>query len=571
MDQAMDTPRERETASRVAPRLSTPQFLRCHAPQLLILLVLCGSLFFPCLGDRSLTSSHEARAAQDSQSILDNDDWLLPQLFDRQVELQKPPLYYWMVAVWGWLQGGRVDAWSVRLPAALSATATVLLIFAFGLLRRRPLAGFLAAAMLASCLHFTWLARVGRIDMPLTFTTTLCLAGLYLGHCRRSEGGGTGLRWLLLAYLALGAGLLLKGPIALVLPGVVVLLWAAQEYMVRTQERNAHGWHSLGPQRPGRNCNIPSGTSPSHGMPSVGFGAPTNHYLPRTAHHSPFSTYLGLWWGLPLAVGLALPWYVAANVQTRGELFRVFFWYHNFARGFGGEELLHAYPWWFYGPRLLLDMLPWSLLLPLAAWLFFRRREYRHDPMVRFGLVWLLAVTLLLSCMHFKRADYLLPAYPGAALFLGCIMERWWLAFTNSPALRVRRWLPVGWSVVLLACVLGWAWHIVAFAKQTVEPESRLAAEIRRRTDQPVLLFRTEAHDLAFHIGPPLVTLLEWENLDVWAARPTPYYVIMPLDEARCWPTHLRAGQLVEVLRATELTSAHGSRPLVVLRTQPWH
>ena len=62
---------------------------------------LCGHL-----GDRGLHSSHEARAAQNGQSVLLNDDWLLPQLFDRQVELQKPPLYYWLVAWFGWLNGG---------------------------------------------------------------------------------------------------------------------------------------------------------------------------------------------------------------------------------------------------------------------------------------------------------------------------------------------------------------------------------------------------------------------------------------------------------------------------------
>ena len=82
-----------------------------------MLILLCAFLFFFQLAT-DLYSSHEARAAQNAQSILLNDDWLLPQLFDRQVELQKPPLYYWLVACFGWLNGGRVDAWAVRLPAA---------------------------------------------------------------------------------------------------------------------------------------------------------------------------------------------------------------------------------------------------------------------------------------------------------------------------------------------------------------------------------------------------------------------------------------------------------------------
>src|SRR5579862_2848598 len=67
------------------------------------LVVFCGLLFFPGLGDRDLTSSHEARAAQNAQMILDEGHWLVPQLFDRHLELQKPPLYYWLVALIGWL------------------------------------------------------------------------------------------------------------------------------------------------------------------------------------------------------------------------------------------------------------------------------------------------------------------------------------------------------------------------------------------------------------------------------------------------------------------------------------
>src|SRR5438105_4764927 len=85
-------------------------------------LCLCGCfLFLYQLGDRDLWSSHEARAGQNAQRILDTGEWLLPRLFDDQVELQKPPLYYWLVAAAGWLRGGTVDAVAVRLPAAMAA------------------------------------------------------------------------------------------------------------------------------------------------------------------------------------------------------------------------------------------------------------------------------------------------------------------------------------------------------------------------------------------------------------------------------------------------------------------
>src|SRR2546423_15722782 len=98
-----------------------------------ILLVLCYFLFFHDLGARELSSSHEARAAQDAQSILLEHAWGLPHLFDRKVELQKPPLYYWLVAGVAYLCGGTVDAWSVRAPAALAWLTGALFVYLLGI------------------------------------------------------------------------------------------------------------------------------------------------------------------------------------------------------------------------------------------------------------------------------------------------------------------------------------------------------------------------------------------------------------------------------------------------------
>src|SRR5262249_33249007 len=137
-------------------------------------------LFFHRLANRDLWSSHEARAAMDAQTILDDGTWALPHLYGGQFELQKPPLYYWLVALVARCRGGLVDAWAVRLPAALGALGCVWLVFWFAWRRGRPLAGAIAATVLATAIHFTWLARVGRIDMPLTLAVATVLCTLYM-------------------------------------------------------------------------------------------------------------------------------------------------------------------------------------------------------------------------------------------------------------------------------------------------------------------------------------------------------------------------------------------------------
>jgi hypothetical protein len=201
------------------------------------------------------------------------------------------------------------------------------------------------------------------------------------------------------------------------------------------------------------------------------------------------------------------------------------------------------------------------------GWFLWRNAAWWQDREARFGLVWLVTMVGLLSCFRFKRADYLLPAYPGAALFLGCLLER-----CCQTAERPRS-LAVGLAGVVAACTIGW-WGYLGFvlpAKEAALECRRFAQEVRRLSPHPslVIFFRAEAHALAFHVGRPIGTLLEWENLDYWAARPEEYYVIMPPDEAAEWPRHLKFGQLQEVLRSTDLPGGDRERPLVLMRTRP--
>jgi 4-amino-4-deoxy-L-arabinose transferase-like glycosyltransferase len=481
---------------------------------LLILTLLCGVLFFYRLADRDLWSSHEARAAQDAQTILDDGNWGLPRLFDGHPELQKPPLYYWLVAALGWVRGGIVDAWAVRLPAALAALACVFFLY---FLAGRGVAGFAAAAMLATALHFTWLARVGRIDMPLTLSVMIAVGGLWRGQ----QIG----RWplLFLAYLAIGCGLLLKGPIALVLPAAVLaVLFLVERELLRP-------WNA--------------------------------------ARLGEFANRLGLWWGVPLVLALGLPWFVWVNIQTGGEFFRVFFWHHNVERGFDGSGGLREHPWWFYGPQFAFDFLPWTLLLPSAVWLLFRRRWWQASPPARLGAVWLIMIIVLLSCVRFKRSDYLLPAFPGAALFLGAVAERWWRGWSR------RRATLAAFGSVLAACIVGWFVYVerVLPLQEPQLEQRRFAEAIRRHAPPPerVLLFWAEAHPLAFHLGRPLDILIEWDDLDARLACGRPVYVVMPPDVAQRSSTLLHSARLEEVLRDTDLGGGNPKRPLVLLRSLP--
>jgi 4-amino-4-deoxy-L-arabinose transferase-like glycosyltransferase len=500
--------------------LAPPRALTGPARHGFALLLFCLILFFPGLADRDLWSSHEARAGMNAQGLLDRGSWGLPRLSDGRPELQKPPLYYWLVAGIAWLRGGEVDAWAVRLPAALAATLAVLgLAAAVALGRQRPLAGLLAGVILASAAHFTWLARIGRIDMPLTLCVSVAIGGLWLAPGSRYRFG-----LQLAAYLALAAGLLLKGPVAVVLPVAVLVVDGICAKGVSGLLPSA-GWLRL---------------VPAHGM------------------H----------WGVPLVAALTLPWFCWAHVHTQGEFTRVFFWYHNVGRALGGSGL-RSNPWWFYGPQLLGDFLPWSPLLILGLAGCCRYRILREDAEARLGLVWLGVVLVLLSCSRFKRGDYLLPAYPGAALFLGCLCER---GFPTG-RLAVRRSCRLAVVGVLAAGMVQF-WVVRVYHSLPAEEPYRdyrcFAAEVRHHAPgpAPIVFFRTEAHALAFHLRRPLAVLVQWEELDARLGRAGCHYLVMPPSCAVEAAQRLPRVRLKEVGRNTAPGGSH-ERPLVLLRARP--
>lgn len=474
---------------------------------LLLLVPFCLVLFLFDLDGTDLVSAHEARAAQNAQRMIDDNSWGLPRLYDGQADLQKPPAFYWMVAALACLNDGVVTRWSVRLPAAIAGFLTVLLVYACLARRDRPRAGFIAAVVLASSVHFTASARTGRIDMPLTCAIT---AAVMLLTSSRSSA-----RHIVLAGLCMAAALLLKGPVgvALTLSVTGVVLFA----------------NCLGPSPAKRPWRSVAGAS-------------------------------------AVALAVATPWFVWADRQTGGEFFRVFFWHHNVERATGDSASLAVHPWWYYGPRFAADFLPWTPVL-LIAFVIATRSSLRDDEPARIGLLWLAVTIGVLSLARFKRADYLLPAYPGAALFLGCVLDRWYQR--AAPAIRMRD--TAAFLASLPLCLAGWwAFHVYYQPRfEAAREQEPFARHIRELAPAPatVMLFRVESHLLAYHLGRPVHTLVEWGELNERLAAPGTHYFVTRAEFVPECLAHVRTRPLEVVARNEDFCRAAPLRPLVLLRT----
>jgi hypothetical protein len=196
--------------------------------------------------------------------------------------------------------------------------------------------------------------------------------------------------------------------------------------------------------------------------------------------------------GIVLAV--ILPWYVAVCARTP-DFARHFLWEHNVVRFLMPFD--HQRPIWFYGPVLLLGLLPASMLLiPFVRFLVSPRSEIARERSAEMGF-WLLAggwCLLFFSLSGCKLPTYILPAFPPLCLALGVYVAagRW-----------PRR--PVTWASAALAFVLLGIGHYVwvpAYAmyhSPMNRPQEVLALCADRTT--PVVCYPRSVDSVAFYLG----------------------------------------------------------------------
>ena len=400
------------------------------------------------------------------------------------------------------------------------------------------MAAWVAASVLTTAVHFTAISRTARIDVPLACAATASLICFW-----KALGAKPQAVWVLLSAAAAAAGVMLKGPIALALIGPTAVVWL----FLHPKPTDGNRW-----------------------------ALPFSHMLLGTA----------------TVFALSAPWFFWVNHATGGEFLRVFFWHHNVERFAGTSATLASHPWWYYVPRFAADFLPWTPAgTILGAWAI-RRRSWEgeapaappaqllsvggsagaspseRDPLLRFGLVWFVAMFVVLSTAQFKRADYLLPLFPGAAIALGCAAEAW-LATRSARTAFAAKWL-LG---IVAACSLV-GWQVMSFvvepAEQAKEEKRAFAEMIRSHAPPPheILLFRTEPHLLAFHLGRPILSRVEWHDLNDWASAPGPHFVVMPPEYVEFAQQIVRSRKLVEVGRLGDYTADKPPRPLVFLRVE---
>lgn len=320
----------------------------------LLLASLGTVLYVACLGLRDLWFPNEPNVAQTALTMFLSGDWVVPRRMGA-VWVDYPPLIYWAGSISSVILGAMTEV-SLRLPSALGAIALSLVTCYMGSRWFGPSTGLWAGFVLLTCPQFALQAIGYRPDMLFS----LFIASGLLVY---ASGTGSEPSWKprVAGFVLFGLAMLTKGPLGLLLPGLVLCLW--------------HGtrreWRPLLALAP-----------------------------------------LGL-----MSLAMYLAWFVACAYQAGAGSILEELWLQNAAR-FGSGFRGHARPPYYYALNIWHDMAPWSLLLPLAFWWVYRRRAWR-DPARQLLLWWFGVFFLFLSLAATKRQLYLLPAYPAAALLIG--------------------------------------------------------------------------------------------------------------------------------------------------------
>ncbi len=350
------------------------------------LLLLAALTFFAGLGRGAITDSDEAFYAESSREMVASGDWLTPH-YNYEPRFQKPVLYYWLTSATYLVTGP--SEFSARLWAAIAGLGLVLVTAAAGRRWYDEATGLLAGAIVATSFGYFSIGRMALPDLPLTFCITLAIWAALVSTLEQERNPR---KFVILAAVGLGLGFLMKGPVGLIIPLLVIV-------PVLMIER-------------------------------------------RSIALEPGDILLGF----VVMLAIALPWYVVMWITHGTAYLQGFFIGDNFER-FATERFNDPRPWWFYLPVVAGGMLPWT---PLAlAWLgpitqLLRGRRSIGTIDLRL-LMWAILPLAFYSLSVGKQPRYVLPVLPPLALLLASsIVERTqeWRGFDgvrSSP----RRALPV--------------------------------------------------------------------------------------------------------------------------------
>jgi 4-amino-4-deoxy-L-arabinose transferase-like glycosyltransferase len=327
--------------------------------------VFCIIMAVAGITNRPLFPVDETRYLTVAWEMFSRHDWLLPTL-NFEPYHHKPPLLFWIIMS-AWSVFGVSQIAAMIVPYLIAFTVCALTIrMTRVMVPDKPRLPFLTIAVMLGSLAFVLYGNLIMFDMLLSIFVVLGITSIW----QFSKSG----QWIyiLLFALAVGGGVLSKGPVVLLhllFPVVLARFWIGQRVM---------SWRKW------------SGAFLS---------------------------------GILAGAAIALSWAIPAAIAGGPEFTEKIFWGQTAGRVSSSFD--HQHPVWWYLPFLPLFGLPW--LLHGGIWKGLS--ELKNSPgsassLLRFLACWLIPVFISFSFISGKQVHYLLPLIPGLSLFLALAFDR---------------------------------------------------------------------------------------------------------------------------------------------------
>jgi len=325
------------------------------------LFLLCAIAWLPGFFTLPPLDRDESRFAQASKQMVETGN-LVDIRFGDVARYNKPIGIYWLQSATAKIFGGpeHKEIWTYRLPSLIGGFLALLFAYWCARAFASRETSLLSAALLGATLLMTAEAKIATTDAVLLATVLAAQAvflRVYLAArdpTRRQPAPGI----VLAGWVAIAAGILIKGPVILAVLGVTfaaVSLW----------DRD---WRWLKATRP----------------------AP----------------------GIPLVAILVAPWAIAIGIESHGAFYQQSLG-HDFANKIAGGQESHGAPPGYF--LLLSSVTFWpATLLALPA--IVSGIAFRRQAASRYLLAWVAATWVLFEIVPTKLPHYILPAYPALAM-----------------------------------------------------------------------------------------------------------------------------------------------------------
>lgn len=343
-----------------------------------LLALACLFAFLPGIATLPPIDREEARFVQATKQMLESGDFIDIRYQDER-RYKRPVGIYWLQVAAITLTGQDADAeiWRYRLVSAIAGVASVLAIASLGAFMFGPTAGLAAGIMLAGLFGLGFEARLAKTDAALLAATLVAQGALARFYLAPRTGEPVAARWWWLFWLAVGVGLLVKGPVT---PAISLLTVLAIVYF----DKDRAWLKALRPET-----------------------------------------------GILIVLVVVLPWLGAITGRSGID-----FWNASLGRDFigkvtSGQDAHGAAPG-YYLMTYSLFMWPFGLVAILGG---LKALNRLHEPKMLFCIAWYVPFWLIAELTPTKQAQYLLPVYPAIILLAACA-----LLTEEGRAVALKRW-----------------------------------------------------------------------------------------------------------------------------------